>query len=101
MLLLLLMGESVALEEAPASAQTAAASPAMLVLPLAAEPLSLRLGGEDVHLVLRTGFVFCSVLLGHGSGVKLLHSELDRSGLSLVTSGSCGGASGGFVSLVH
>lgn len=47
-LLLLLIGESVDLDEALVSAE----SPAMLLPPLAAEPLSLRLGGEDVHLVL-------------------------------------------------
>ena len=75
---LLLVGESVGLVEALASGHTAAESPATSLTPLAAELLSLRLGGEDVHLVFRTFFVLRSELLGHGSDEKL---KFERSGL--------------------
>lgn len=95
MLLLLSMGESVGLEEAPVSAQTAAESPAVLLPPLAAEPLSLRLGGEDVHLALRAVFVLRSELHGTGSEVKLLQIEFERFGSRSVMFVSCDEASGG------
>lgn len=94
-LLLLLMGESVGLEEALVSGQTSAESPATLAPPPAAEPPSLRLGGEDVHLVLCTLLVPRLELVGHGSEVKLLDMKFERSGLCLFVSrdeasGGCG-----------
>lgn len=72
---LLLMGESVGLEEALVSA---AESPVTLLPLLAAWLLSLRLGGVDDHLVFCTGFVLRSELLGQGSGEK---PTFERSGL--------------------
>lgn len=48
-----------------------AESPAVLLLPLGAEPLSLRLGGKDVHLVFRTALLLRSELLVHGSDAQL------------------------------
>ena len=80
MLPLLLHWESVGLDEASVSTQTAAASPAALLPPLAEERLSLRLGGEDVHRVFSSFFVLGSELFGHGSEVKLLYTEFERSG---------------------
>lgn len=94
------MGESVGLEEA-VLAQTAAESSAVLLPPLAAKPLPLRLGGEDVHLALRVVFALRSELPGHGSEVKLLHTEFGSSGLCPVMSLSCDGASGGCDSQLH
>lgn len=77
---LLLLGESEGLAEALMSGLTAAASPVVEPLPsLAAEMLSLRLGGEDVHLVFLKLFEPTSELPGHGSGEKLRFDE--RSGL--------------------
>lgn len=97
MLPLLLAGESVALEEAPDSGQAAAESPAMLLPPLAAEPLLLRLGGEDVHLVLRVFFRLRSEFVEMASEVKLLDIKSEMSCLCLVmfvlhdeASGGCG-----------
>lgn len=66
----------------------------MLPLPLAAEPLSLRLGGEDVHL-LCMGFVPRSELVGHGSEVNLLEIIFERSGSGLIMFALCDEASGG------
>lgn len=89
MLLLLLMGESLPL--------TPAESPVSLLPPLAAEPLSLRLGGEDVHRALCTAFATGSEFEGWGSEEKLLDSKFESSGSSLImsvlfddTSGGCG-----------
>lgn len=94
-LLLLLPGESVGLEVAPESGQTAAECPAVVLSPLAAEPLSLWLGGEDVQRVFRTVFVPKSELVGHGSEVKLLDVKSERSGSCFGKFASCDEASGG------
>lgn len=83
------MGESLPL--------TPAVSPVSLLPPLAAEPLSLRLGGEDVHLALCTAFATGSEFEGCDSEEKLLDSKFESSGSSLImfvlsddTSGGCG-----------
>lgn len=78
------MGESLALEEALVSEQAAVGSPASLLPPLTTVPLFLRVGGEDVHLVLRTLFALMSALLAHGSDEKLLDIKFGRSGLGSV-----------------
>lgn len=83
------MGESLPL--------TPAESPVSLPPPLVAELLSLRLGGEDVHLALCTVFATGSEFEGCGSEVKLLDIKFESSGSSLImsvlfedTSGACG-----------
>lgn len=86
MIPLLLLGESVALE-------SAVEGPALA--PLAAEPLSLRLGGDEVHLVFRAHLVLTSVLAGQGSEVNLLVAKSESSGSLLVKFGSDGEASSG------
>ncbi len=95
MLLLLLMGESVGFEEALVSGQTATEFPATFLPPLAAEPLSLRLGGDDVHLVFCMVFVTRSELAGHGSEVKLLDIKFEMSGSCFIMFVLCEEASGG------
>lgn len=89
------------LEEALLSGQTAAESPATLLPPLAAEPLSLRLGGEDVHLVLHAVLGLKSELVGRGSEAKFLGIKSERSGLSLVMFVSCDEASRGCGGQLH
>lgn len=80
MLPLLVLGESAALESA-------------LPLPLlAAEPLSLRLGGDEVHRVFRAHFVPTSALAGQGKP-SLVRSE--SSGSLLLKFASHGDASSG------
>lgn len=53
-------------------------------------PLFLRLGGEDVHLVLRTVLVLGSVLEGKGSELKRVAVTLKGPGCD-DASGSCSG----------
>lgn len=77
---LLVLGESAALESA------------LPLPPLAAEPLSLRLGGNEVHLVFRAHFVPTSALAGQGKP-SLVRSE--SSGSLLVKFASHGDASSG------
>lgn len=84
-----MFGELVGLESALESGQVA-----LVLSPLAAEPLSLRFGGEDVHLVFRMVFRLMSELSGHGFEVKLLGGAFERSGFSLKVV-LCGEASGG------
>ena len=70
-------------------------SPASLLPPLAAELLSLRMGGEDVHLVLRAFFALMSELLGDGSWEKLLDIMFARFGSASVMFASHDEAVGG------
>lgn len=97
MLPLLLPGESVAFA---VSGEPAAETPGWLLPLLAAEPLSLRDGGEDVHLVLRALLALRSGLLGQGSGAKLL-DKLERSGLVSVMFAPCDEAAGGCALQLH
>lgn len=89
MLPLLLMGESVVLDEALVSRPTDAESPATLLPASAAEPLALWLGGDDVHLALRTFGVLSSELPGQVLGGKLLDIALESSGLCSAMFVSC------------
>lgn len=73
---LLVLEESVVLE-------SAIDGPALVLPPLAAEPLSLLLGGDDVHLVLRAHFTPTSVFTGQGSEAKLPVVKSESSGALL------------------
>lgn len=65
---------------------------ALALPPLAAEPLFLRLGGDEVHLVFRTHFVPTSVFAGQG---KLPLVKFESSGSLLVKFVSRGESSSG------
>lgn len=80
-----------------ASALTAGGSLTSLLPPQAADPLSLRPGGKDVHLGLCVSFALRSELLGQSSEEKLLDFMSESSGLDWEkvlsheeTSGGCG-----------
>lgn len=90
LLLLLVLGESLGLEAGLESGQTVAKSAALAPPPLAAEPLSLRLGGEDVHLVLRAVFVLTSEFAGSEVKFGSSGSLLVKFALSGEASRSCG-----------
>lgn len=64
--------------------ESAVEGPALVLPPLAAEPLSLLLGGDDVHFVLRAHFEPTSVLTGQGSEVKPPVVKSESSGWLLV-----------------
>lgn len=91
---LCLTGESVGFEGV--SGQTAAESSATAPAEAAAEPLALRLGGEDFHRVACAGVGLRSRSAGHGSEVNL-DLESERSALCSATCGSQVGRSIGMV----
>lgn len=70
--------------------ESAVDGPALVLSPLAAEPLSLLLGGEEVHLVFRAHFVPTSVFPVQGSEAKLPVVKSESSGSLLVQIASHG-----------
>lgn len=64
--------------------ESAVDGPALVLAPLAVEPLSLLLGGDEVHLVFRAHFVLTSMFIGQGSEAKLPVVESESSGSLLV-----------------
>lgn len=59
---------------------SAVEGPALALPPLAAELLSLLLGGDEVHLVFRAHFVPTSAFTGQGSEAKLPVVKSESSG---------------------
>lgn len=64
--------------------ESAADGPALALPPLAAEPLSLLLGGDEDHFVFRTHFIPTSAFTGQGSEAKWPAVEFESSGSLLV-----------------